>query len=163
MLAQRVQLDVAYHHHVAMPVRLENPRSHDVLDARAIALREPPQTASHTLRRILETFAVRVLANQLELTPYHSLHLGIGRDARVGGTNDVTLGIGLNQRFLRHTRPFVRQKMLTLARLARSLATPAHKSTDTGHNMLLVGLTGNIASGKTTVAQLLSERGATII
>lgn len=29
--------------------------------------------------------------------------------------------------------------------------------------MLLVGLTGNIAAGKTTVAQLLSERGATII
>ena len=29
--------------------------------------------------------------------------------------------------------------------------------------MLLVGLTGNIASGKSTVAQLLAERGATII
>ena len=29
--------------------------------------------------------------------------------------------------------------------------------------MLLVGLTGNIASGKTTVAQLLAARGATII
>jgi dephospho-CoA kinase len=29
--------------------------------------------------------------------------------------------------------------------------------------MLVVGLTGNIASGKSTVAQLLSERGATII
>ena len=29
--------------------------------------------------------------------------------------------------------------------------------------MLLVGLTGNIGSGETTVAQLLSERGATII
>lgn len=29
--------------------------------------------------------------------------------------------------------------------------------------MLLVGLTGNIASGKSTVAQLLSEHGATII
>ena len=29
--------------------------------------------------------------------------------------------------------------------------------------MLLVGLTGNIASGKSTVAQLFSERGATII
>jgi dephospho-CoA kinase len=29
--------------------------------------------------------------------------------------------------------------------------------------MLLVGLTGNIASGKSTVGQLLSERGATII
>jgi dephospho-CoA kinase len=29
--------------------------------------------------------------------------------------------------------------------------------------MLLVGLTGNIASGKTTVAQMLSERGATIV
>jgi dephospho-CoA kinase len=29
--------------------------------------------------------------------------------------------------------------------------------------MFLVGLTGNIASGKSTVAQLLSERGATII
>src|SRR4051812_39299401 len=28
--------------------------------------------------------------------------------------------------------------------------------------MLLVGLTGNIGSGKSTVAQLLSERGATI-
>lgn len=30
-------------------------------------------------------------------------------------------------------------------------------------HMLLVGLTGNIGSGKSTVAQLLSERGATII
>ena len=30
-------------------------------------------------------------------------------------------------------------------------------------SMLLVGLTGNIGSGKSTVAQLLSERGATII
>jgi dephospho-CoA kinase len=29
--------------------------------------------------------------------------------------------------------------------------------------MLLIGLTGNIASGKSTVAQLLAERGATII
>ncbi len=29
--------------------------------------------------------------------------------------------------------------------------------------MLLVGLTGNIASGKSTVAQLFSERGATIV
>src|SRR5262249_17228345 len=29
--------------------------------------------------------------------------------------------------------------------------------------MLLVGLTGNIASGKSTVAQMFSERGATII
>ena len=29
--------------------------------------------------------------------------------------------------------------------------------------MLLVGLTGNIAAGKSTVAQLLSERGATIV
>jgi dephospho-CoA kinase len=29
--------------------------------------------------------------------------------------------------------------------------------------MLVVGLTGNIGSGKSTVAQLLSERGATII
>jgi len=30
-------------------------------------------------------------------------------------------------------------------------------------HMLLIGLTGNIASGKSTVARLLSERGATII
>ena len=29
--------------------------------------------------------------------------------------------------------------------------------------MLLVGLTGNIGSGKSTVAQMFSERGATII
>ena len=32
-----------------------------------------------------------------------------------------------------------------------------------GSQMLVVGLTGNIGSGKSTVAQLLSERGATII
>jgi len=32
-----------------------------------------------------------------------------------------------------------------------------------GHLMIVVGLTGNIGSGKSTVAQLLSERGATII
>ena len=29
--------------------------------------------------------------------------------------------------------------------------------------MLLVGLTGNIGSGKSTVAQMFSERGATVI
>jgi dephospho-CoA kinase len=34
---------------------------------------------------------------------------------------------------------------------------------DTPLPMLLIGLTGNIASGKSTVARLLSERGATII
>src|SRR5207237_1587946 len=32
-----------------------------------------------------------------------------------------------------------------------------------GIQMLVIGLTGNIGSGKSTVAQLLSERGATII
>src|SRR5437868_13538229 len=32
-----------------------------------------------------------------------------------------------------------------------------------GLRMLVVGLTGNIGSGKSTVAQMLSERGATII
>src|SRR5690348_3754115 len=32
-----------------------------------------------------------------------------------------------------------------------------------GKQMLVIGLTGNIGSGKSTVAQLLSERGATII
>src|SRR4051812_46207740 len=37
----------------------------------------------------------------------------------------------------------------------------AHSSN--GARMLLVGLTGNIGSGKSAVAQLLSERGATII
>jgi dephospho-CoA kinase len=44
------------------------------------------------------------------------------------------------------------------------LATPDYKF-NAGRRgiMLLVGLTGNIASGKSTVAQLLSERGATII
>jgi dephospho-CoA kinase len=43
------------------------------------------------------------------------------------------------------------------------LATPAHNFNACTEIMLLVGLTGNIASGKSTVAQLLSERGATII
>jgi dephospho-CoA kinase len=37
-----------------------------------------------------------------------------------------------------------------------------HNQTRTRH-VLLVGLTGNIGSGKSTVAQLMSERGATII
>jgi dephospho-CoA kinase len=49
--------------------------------------------------------------------------------------------------------------------LPRRLAEPtlaAHLSR-TLHAMLLVGLTGNIGSGKSTVDQLLSERGATII
>jgi dephospho-CoA kinase len=39
---------------------------------------------------------------------------------------------------------------------------PIGPSQSSAH-MLLVGLTGNIGSGKSTVAQLLSERGATII
>src|SRR4051812_20731288 len=44
------------------------------------------------------------------------------------------------------------------------LAHPSLASTHpTRPVMLLVGLTGNIGSGKSTVAQLLSERGATII
>jgi dephospho-CoA kinase len=38
-----------------------------------------------------------------------------------------------------------------------------HHASTSETSMLLVGLTGNIASGKTTVAQLLSEHGATII
>jgi dephospho-CoA kinase len=55
-------------------------------------------------------------------------------------------------------------KSLTLSRRTRSLATSERKSTASRKDiMLLVGLTGNIASGKSTVAQLLSERGATII
>ena len=53
---------------------------------------------------------------------------------------------------------------MTLSRRTRSLATSERKSTASRKEiMLLVGLTGNIASGKSTVAQLLSERGATII
>ena len=39
----------------------------------------------------------------------------------------------------------------------------AHPVTRIRGSMLLIGLTGNIASGKSTVAQLFSERGATII
>ena len=40
---------------------------------------------------------------------------------------------------------------------------PKPLSAATPPAMLLIGLTGNIASGKSTVARLLSERGATII
>jgi dephospho-CoA kinase len=44
------------------------------------------------------------------------------------------------------------------------LAKPQPRQTTfTASHMLLIGLTGNIASGKSTVARLLSERGATII
>ena len=50
---------------------------------------------------------------------------------------------------------------------ARSLGTPGRlpslRRLPEESVMLLVGLTGNIGSGKSTVAQLLSERGATII
>ena len=41
--------------------------------------------------------------------------------------------------------------------------TLANERTFSIWHMLLIGLTGNIGSGKSTVAQLLSERGATII
>jgi len=39
----------------------------------------------------------------------------------------------------------------------------AHSVAEGSPEMLVIGLTGNIGSGKSTVAQLLSERGATII
>jgi dephospho-CoA kinase len=45
--------------------------------------------------------------------------------------------------------------------LIASLTLPTPRPTFAA--MLLVGLTGNIASGKSTVSQMLSERGATII
>ena len=49
--------------------------------------------------------------------------------------------------------------LLSARRFSRTLAAP-----DQGKShVLLVGLTGNIGSGKSTVAQLFSERGATII
>ena len=38
-----------------------------------------------------------------------------------------------------------------------------HRVAEGREKMLVIGLTGNIGSGKSTVAQLLSERGATII
>src|SRR5687768_12773524 len=47
--------------------------------------------------------------------------------------------------------------------ISRTVLAGSHFSIPTLHAMLLVGLTGNIASGKSTVAHLLSERGATII
>jgi dephospho-CoA kinase len=54
---------------------------------------------------------------------------------------------------------------LTLYSSSRSLASPgtAPRAITEESVMLLVGLTGNIGSGKSTVAQMLSERGATII
>lgn len=42
-------------------------------------------------------------------------------------------------------------------------ARPAWKSTSINRQMILIGLTGNIASGKSEVARMLAERGATII
>lgn len=39
----------------------------------------------------------------------------------------------------------------------------SHSVAEGSQEMLVIGLTGNIGSGKSTVAQLLSERGATII
>jgi dephospho-CoA kinase len=49
--------------------------------------------------------------------------------------------------------------------LSRLLAGPTFYGNGSSNvtRMLLVGLTGNIGSGKSTVAQLLGERGATII
>jgi dephospho-CoA kinase len=58
-------------------------------------------------------------------------------------------------RFLRRTV----RSCLPLPATAHSLAIVPFSTV----YMLLVGLTGNIGSGKSTVAQLLSERGATII
>src|SRR3954470_15511475 len=63
--------------------------------------------------------------------------------------------------------------MLTPPAMARTLGFPAPvgrthpcvpgRRPSQGSVMLLIGLTGNIGSGKSTVAQMLSERGATII
>jgi dephospho-CoA kinase len=54
---------------------------------------------------------------------------------------------------------------VTQARRRATRARPASRriTRTTPTDMLLIGLTGNIASGKSTVARLLSERGATII
>ncbi len=41
--------------------------------------------------------------------------------------------------------------------------SPGWKSTSINRQMILIGLTGNIASGKSEVAKMLAERGATII
>src|ERR1700716_1016867 len=45
----------------------------------------------------------------------------------------------------------------------RPVSLPWRAMIPDSDDMLLIGLTGNIGSGKSTVAQLLSERGATII
>src|SRR6185503_13477110 len=42
-------------------------------------------------------------------------------------------------------------------------ARPAGNSTSIHRQMILIGLTGNIASGKSEVARILADRGATII
>src|SRR5438046_9139794 len=42
-------------------------------------------------------------------------------------------------------------------------AVPQPRGSTEESLMILIGLTGNIGSGKSTVAQLLSERGATIV
>ena len=63
----------------------------------------------------------------------------------------------------RATSQILREKSAgpTLARIG--LGIRAGPVTHSPHRMLLVGLTGNIASGKSTAAHLFSERGATII
>ena len=43
------------------------------------------------------------------------------------------------------------------------MPSTADRETGTTHRMLHAGLTGNIASGKSTVSKLLAERGATVI
>ena len=82
VLAERIELDVAHHDHAA--VRLAEHRvAHDIAHVHVVAAREPGERVRDALGRALESFALRVLADDLERSGARALELGVVRRARL--------------------------------------------------------------------------------
>ena len=157
VLAQAVQLDVAHHDHVLM-LFVEERIADDIFHSLAIATRQPAQGLGDAERRLDDSLTIGILAEELELSPNQRLKLAQSLAITYGRfrTNRVGLFCSLACFGALHHG---RSRSLG----QRECSVDALRTNSYLRAMLLVGLTGNIASGKSTVAQMLSARGATII
>ncbi len=156
VLAKAIQLDVAHHHHVLV-LLVEQRVADDVFDALTVPSRQPAQRLRHAQRRLDDPLAIRVLAEKLQLPANQLLKLAKSLAVSDGRFRALCLGCFYSVHCLAlrhgHSRSLGQ----------RECSVDALGATSYLRAMLLVGLTGNIASGKSTIAQMLSERGATII
>src|SRR5687768_14897091 len=74
MLAHRVELDVANDDHALVGL-LEERIAEDVIDVLTVPAHQPGERLRDSLRCLDEPVAVRVLSQELELTPYKTLEL----------------------------------------------------------------------------------------